>query len=104
MKKADFCCNASSVHLSTLTWAVWVQRPCYIELDVLAVRKQSQRDFCVRRPVVQDFTWLLENIQYYRANAVHRNEDTLQQLPEDGNLPTFDLFTWVIHQPEPPED
>ena len=75
-----------------------------IELDVLAVRKQSQRDFCVRRPVVQDFTWLPENIQYYRANAVHRNEDTLQQLPEDGNLPTFDLFTWVIHQPEPPED
>jgi len=52
---------------------------------------------------VQDLTWLLEN-QYYRANAVHLNEDTLQQLPEDGNLPTFDLFTWVIHQPESPED
>jgi len=60
------------------------------ELDVLVVRKdseQSHRDFRVRRPVVQGaLTWLLENNRYYRANAVHLNEDTLQQLPEDGNL------------------
>ena len=60
------------------------------ELDVLVVRKdndQSHRDFRVRRTVVQEaLTWLLENNKYYRANQVHLNQETLRQLPEDGNL------------------
>ena len=60
------------------------------ELDVLVVRKdseQSHRDFRVHRTVVQEaLTWLLENNRYYRANAVHLNEEALQQLPQDGNL------------------
>ena len=60
------------------------------ELDVLVVRKnseQSHRDFHVRRSVVQQaLTWLLNNNRYYQANAVHINEEALQQLPEDGDL------------------
>ena len=60
------------------------------ELDVLVVRKNSEhlhRDFHVRRSVVQQaLTWLLNNNRYYRANAVHINEEALKQLPEDGDL------------------
>ena len=60
------------------------------KLDVLVVRKdndQSHRDFRVRRTVVQEaLMWLLENNEYYRANQVHLNQETLRQLPEDGNL------------------
>ena len=60
------------------------------ELDVLVVRKNSEhshQDFCVRRSVVQQaLSWLLDNNRYYRANALHINEEALQQLPEDGDL------------------
>ena len=57
------------------------------ELDVLEDSEQSHRDFRVRRTVVHEaLTWLLENNRYYRANAVHLNEEALQQLPQDGNL------------------
>ena len=81
------------------------------ELDVLVVRKdseQSHRDFRVRRTVVHEaLTWLLENNRYYRANAVHLNEEALQQLPQDGNLTdiqSLHLGDTVSEQPEPPED
>ena len=59
-------------------------------LHTLVVRKDSEqfnRDFRVRRTVVHEaLTWLLENNRYYGANAVHLNEEALQQLPRDGNL------------------
>ena len=81
------------------------------ELDVLVVRKdseQSHRDFRVRRTVVHEaLTWLLENNRYYRANAVHLNEEALQQLPQDGNLTdiqSLHLGDTASEQPEPPED
>lgn len=60
------------------------------QVDVLVVRKnseQSHRDFRVRRAVVQDaLRFLIDNNRYYRANAIHLNQDALQQLPEDGHL------------------
>ena len=66
------------------------------ELDVLVVRKdieQSHRDLRVRRTVVHEaLTWLLENNRYYRANAVHLNEEALQQLPPNGNLTDIRSF------------
>ena len=80
------------------------------ELDVLVVRKdseQSHRDFRVRRSVVQEaLTWLLEN-RYYRANAIHLNEDTLQRLTQDGNLTdmrSLQLGESSTYQCEPSED
>ena len=52
------------------------------ELDVLVMRKDSEQshcDFRVRRTVAHEaLTWLLENNRYYRANAVHLNEDAYQ--------------------------
>ena len=73
------------------------------ELDVLVVRKNSEhshRDFRVRRSVVQQaLTWLLNNNRYYRANAVHINEEALKQLPEDGDLSNLtSLPTRVKHR------
>lgn len=78
------------------------------ELDVLVVRKnseQSHRDFCVRRSVVQQaLTWLLNNNRYYRANAVHINEEALQQLPEDGDLPNLTSLSTSDPQSESSQD
>ena len=81
------------------------------ELDVLVVRKdseQSHRDFRVRRSVVQEaLTWLLENNRYYRANAIRLNEDSLQRLPQDGNLTdmrSLQLGESSTYQCEPSED
>ena len=61
------------------------------DLDIVVVRKevadQSHRDFRVRRSVVHHaLQWLITNNIYYRANHVHIDEDTLAQLPHDGNL------------------
>ena len=81
------------------------------ELDVLVVRKdseQSHRDFRVRKSVVQEaLTWLLENNRYYRANAIHLNEEALQRLPQDGNLTdmrSLQLGESSTYQCEPSED
>ena len=44
---------------------------------------------------------------FYRANAVHLNEEALQQLPQDGNLTdiqSLHLGDTASEQPEPPED
>ena len=78
------------------------------ELDVLVVRKnseQSHRDFRVRRSVVQQaLTWLLNNNRYYRANAVHINEQALQQLPEDGDLSNLTSLLTSDPQSESSQD
>ena len=78
------------------------------ELDVLVVRKnseQSHRDFHVRRSVVQQaLTWLLNNNRYYRANAVHINEQALQQLPEDGDLSNLTSLLTSDPQSESSQD
>ena len=78
---------------------------------MLIVRKDSEqphRDFRVRRTVVREaLTWLLENSRYYRANAVHLNEEALQQLPQDVNLSdiqSLNLSDIASEQSEPPQD
>ena len=61
------------------------------QLDVIIVRKEgannSHRDFRVRRSVVhQALQWLVTHNMYYRALGVRIDNDTLDQLPPDGNL------------------
>ena len=78
------------------------------ELDVLVVRKnseQSHQDFHVHRSVVQQaLTWLLNNNRYYHANAVHINEEALQQLPEDGDLSNLTSLPTSDPQSESSQD
>lgn len=78
------------------------------ELDVLVVRKnseQSHRDFRVCRSVVQQaLTSLLNNNIYYWANAVHINEEALQQLPEDGDLSNLTSLLTSDPQSESSQD
>ena len=60
------------------------------EIDILVVRKereQTQKDFHVRRRVIEEaLTWLMANNVYYRNIGVSLDQDTLAMLPEDGHL------------------
>ena len=105
---AYLSCHANYVCLQTTPWPVRIQWTCInlphdvasfasslprqpSQLDVIIVRKEgannSHRDFRVRRSVVhQALQWLVTHNMYYRALGVRIDNDTLDQLPPDGNL------------------
>ena len=67
--------------------------------------EQSHQDFRVHKTVVQQaLNWLLNNNRYYRANAVHINEEALQQLQEDGDLSNLTSLLTSDPQSESSQD
>ena len=73
-------------------------------LDVLIVRReganQTHRDFRVRRSVV--LQWLVTHNQYYCSLGITIDPTTLDQLPEDGNVPDVLSVTDNCSSPDIP--